>query len=98
MSGDIEGLDPSFLSALYTLEGLVGFSFHVTSGKRDDLTSSHRDGLAADIAVAGGWERYRLVKCALDDGWERIGVYDRHIHLCIDTRRPRPVIWAGKST
>ncbi len=81
---------------LHELAVELAFPIEITSGYRDD-DSSHNTRDAADIRVYNGWQRYTLVRLALQHGFKRIGVYDKHIHLDIRTDRPRPVIWQGTS-
>lgn len=99
MTGDVEGLRPEMITALKTLEGRANVGpFQITSGLRpNDVGSPHQTGLAVDIAVWGGIMRRKLVEAALLDGWRRIGVYDRHVHLDMDPHRVQDVLWAGKS-
>ena len=99
MTGDYHALRHEMTTALRVLESNLpaGMDLHINSGYRADKDSSHETGLAADIKIRGGWERRVLVKTALDLGWERIGVYDHHVHLDLDPNRPRPVLWTGIS-
>ena len=96
--GETEGLDDRLVEALLRLAGEVPFTIRVTSGLRpEDYGSEHCHGLAADIAVeGGGWHRRMLVEAALPL-FDRVGVYDRHVHVGIDLTRPAPVLWVGKS-
>ena len=97
VTGDYHGLRHELRTELEKLEGNLSFRLHINSGLRSDKHSSHQRGLAADIRVTGGWERREVVKAALEQGFERIGVYDHHVHLDIDPDRPRPVLWSGIS-
>lgn len=98
MTGNIEGLDEWLVQALKRLENMSKVPIHVTSGYRPhDADSSHKKGLAADIRVRGGVQRFELVSAALAVGFRRIGVYDLHIHLDLDQTKPFPVLWCGKS-
>lgn len=54
--------------------------------------SYHMRGLAADIAIKSGEERYHLVRAAQAAGVERIGVYLKFVHLDIGPD-PAPVLW-----
>ena len=55
--------------------------------------SSHLKGLAVDVAVASGRQRYYIVKGAMEFGFRRIGVGKYHIHLDMDFNKPYPVIF-----
>lgn len=94
MKGDIEGLSSFLKWKLEELEKVVGFELEITSGKRSDANSSHYTGLAADIAVSGGWQRLQVVRWAVDV-FPRVGVYPRHVHVDLDKSRPYPVLWSG---
>jgi hypothetical protein len=38
-----------------------------------------------------------FINACLKHGVTRIGIYDRHVHIDIDTTKPNPAIWTGKS-
>lgn len=90
-------LHPELLSLLDQLFYRLGRPLEVTSDWRSEPTSAHYLGKAVDIRAHSGYQRYRIVEMALRVGFTRIGVYDRHIHLDVDTERPSPVIWQGVS-
>ena len=98
MTGDTAELDSSLVYLLDTLEERLTryqIELHVNSGRRAvDANSSHYYGLAADIRCEGGWERMKIVESCLGL-FERIGVYPNHIHVDVDSSRPRPVLWSG---
>ena len=55
--------------------------------------SAHTKGLAVDIAVNSGRQRYYIIKGALEFGFRRIGVGHYHVHLDMDFSKPYPTIF-----
>lgn len=93
-------MDPVFLARLDELRGRCGFPFTITSGYRDpehsiekkkEKPGTHAMGIAADIAVSNGAEKYKIVATAADMGFAGIGIAKTFIH--VDTRETTPVIW-----
>lgn len=98
MIGHVAGLDEKLLEMLTELERRLNFELVITSlGRPDPPTSAHARWLAADIHVEDSRQRYWLVRSALLEGFARIGIYDRHVHLDIDHEKPSQVIWLGTS-
>jgi uncharacterized protein YcbK (DUF882 family) len=94
-------MDTSFLSLLDELREECGFPFTITSGYRSPNHSiekaknkpgTHAQGIAADIKVTSGWERYVITQKALELGFTGIGIARGFIH--VDTRAGTPVIWS----
>jgi uncharacterized protein YcbK (DUF882 family) len=92
-------MDPDFLERIELLRHRCGFPFHITSGYRSkdhsleskkERPGMHSRGRAADIAVKSGYERHKIVKEAMNLGFNGIGVADSFVH--VDTRKS-PVIW-----
>lgn len=54
--------------------------------------SSHIKGLAADIKVAGNYERLKIVRGLMLAGFTRLGIYETFIHVDIDPEKPE-CIW-----
>jgi uncharacterized protein YcbK (DUF882 family) len=54
--------------------------------------SAHLRGLAADIAVAGGRDRWLAVQSALFE-FSRVGVAKGFVHVDVDLSLPHPVLW-----
>ena len=88
------------------LEEHYGIDVYITSGYRTKeenkklggvKNSAHLYGLAVDIRARSGFERFVIIKEAFEIGIPRIGVYNNHIHLDVDTSKPFPVVWSGKS-
>lgn len=91
-------LSEDMIAKLALLEDAYGSKIIVTSGKRNKGgTSSHEDGTAVDIRSWDGRSRYNLVAAAQEVGFNRIGVYDRHIHVDIAKDRRQNTIWIGES-
>ena len=91
---------PEFVEKLDHLREECGFPFVITSGYRchwhpvemkKERPGMHTKGIAADIKISNGFQRYLLIKKALEHGFTGIGVAKTFIHL--DTRMDTPVIW-----
>jgi len=91
---------PSFVSRLDRLREVCGFPFVITSGWRcrnhpseavKEKPGMHHDGCAADIQVADGTQRRKLVQEALRMGFDGVGVADGFVH--VDDRKTTPVLW-----
>jgi uncharacterized protein YcbK (DUF882 family) len=91
-----------FVTRLDELRELAGFGFNITSGYRSPMHSveakkpngpgQHTLGIACDIAVNGGNQRFTIIEHALDLGFTGIGVAKTFVH--VDTRQTTPVIWS----
>lgn len=91
---------PEFLEAIDQLREDCGFSFVITSGYRSPkhpiearktTPGTHAQGIACDIKVTTGDQRYTLVSKALEYGFKGIGIAKDFIH--VDARLTTPVIW-----
>ena len=89
-----------FIHKLDELREACGFPFVISSGYRDPShpiearkakAGTHAQGIAADIAVSGGAERYKIVSEAMRLGFTGIGVAKTFIH--VDIRETTPVVW-----
>lgn len=89
-----------FIHKLDQLRNACGFPFVISSGYRDPShpiearkakAGAHSQGIAADIAVANGAERYKIVSEAMRLGFTGIGVAKTFIH--VDIRETTPVMW-----
>lgn len=109
-SPDLEGsgvnMDKDFLRKLDKLRHWCGFPFHITSGYRTKeyniivkgaLDSSHMRGVAVDIRCRGNHERFVILRHAIRMGFNRIGIYNNHIHLDMDHTLVGNIIWTGIS-
>jgi hypothetical protein len=56
-------------------------------------TSSHPKGYAFDIPVSNSRDRWKLIWCAIDAGFTRIGDGDGFIHLDDDPDKPENVFF-----
>ena len=94
-------MEPEFLEKLDLLRAGCGFPFVIVSGYRHPLEhpieatkgvpGTHAQGIAADIQVTSGAQRYLIVKQALALGFTGIGVSKTFVH--VDTRGTRPAMW-----
>ena len=93
-------IDTGFVGQLDELRERCNFPFTVTSGYRAPTHSVekikktpgiHTTGLAADIAVANGVERRKIVEEAFLVGFTGIGVAKTFVH--VDMRVTTPVMW-----
>ena len=95
-------MDINFIHKLDDLRESCGFPFIITSGYRSpdhSIESSkpkgpgtHAQGIAADIKVSNGSQRYTIIGEALLMGFRGIGIAKTFIH--IDDRKTTPVIWS----
>lgn len=93
-----EGMKEETLLRVQMAEKMAGFEFEVTSGFREGDEGCHGRGEAVDIRCGDSTKRYEVVRALFKAGFERIGVYDRHVHCdtCV-TEMPRGVLWMGVS-
>ena len=93
-------MSEEFLLKLDELREACGFPFIVTSGYRSPNHSiearknspgTHTQGIAADIRVSGGNQRYIIAQKAMELGFTGIGVAKTFIH--VDIRETTPVVW-----
>ncbi len=98
----VENLTTKLISLLDIAREKSRIPFIITSGYRcpeyNELVggvknSAHTKGLAADIKVGSGYQRYAILKSLLDVGFTRIGIYRNFIHCDVDYTKPSPVIW-----
>lgn len=89
-----------FLVKLDALREACGFPFIVTSGyrsinhtieKNKKTPGTHTQGIAADIKVANGAERYTIVNKAMEMGFTGVGIAKNFVH--VDIRDTTPVVW-----
>jgi zinc D-Ala-D-Ala carboxypeptidase len=97
-------IDDQFLTKLDHLRYVCGFPFIITSGYRDPshpieakkkVAGTHAQGIACDIRVENGQQRYDIVKHATALGFNGIGVANSFVH--VDIRKldvgESPVMW-----
>ena len=79
----------------------AGRPFVITSGIRgprhDGDRSAHITGHAVDIRAPDSKVRWHILDGLYAAGFNRIGVYDKHIHADVDPTKPRNVTWVGIS-
>ena len=93
-------MSEEFLLKLDKLREACGFPFIVNSGYRSpshsieirkNFPGTHAQGIAADISVSGGNQRYIITQKAMELGFTGIGVAKTFIH--VDIRETTPVVW-----
>lgn len=93
-------IEPQFVAVLDEARHRAGFPFHVNSGYRSPNHSKERDkekagmhttGKAADIAVADGVQKYKIVQIFIVLGFTGIGVGKDFVHG--DLREGQRVMW-----
>ena len=95
-------MDEWFLARLDSLRHTCDFPFTITSGYRDpvghpieakkSIAGTHAQGIAADIKVNNGIEKYKIISEAMKMGFTGIGVAKTFIH--VDDRTTQPVVWS----
>src|SRR4029077_17365525 len=100
---EVEGLNESFVSKLDQARDLAQTPFRITSGKRTFLEneqiagavkdSAHLEGLAVDLYCFLSEERFRIVKALIHVGFNRLGIYKKHIHVDDSKTLPQNVFW-----
>lgn len=94
------------------LRDRCGFALRITSSYRDPEhntkvggvpESSHcvaPDGMYSGIDISidsvGGSGIFQLVRNAFTVGFNRIGIYPKHIHLDVESRLLQQVLWIGQ--
>ena len=93
-------MDSGFLTKLEEARAIAGIPFRITSGYRSKEhneqvggvpNSSHLIGVAADIAVNSGHDRYVILNALIRAGFKRIGVAKTFIHCDTDDSKPNSV-------
>ena len=95
-------MNEEFLEKLDELREACGFPFKITSGYRDpeghpieakkQNPGTHARGIAADIQVINGVQKYKIIEEAIKLGFNGIGVAKTFIH--VDLRQSYPVVWS----
>lgn len=100
-------LDTCLIDVLKKIEKDTGLDLMITSGFRSvkyeirmgrDGSSSHTLGKAVDLYCYSSRDKYLLVKSALQNGVNRIGIYKTFVHLDVATAKDGKttnVIWYG---
>ena len=105
--GKGENMNDDFICLLDDARELAGIPFKITSGYRTpeynkqlidygfqaSITSSHIQGLAADIEVKNSENRFRIVGALVSVGIYRLGIGKDFIHCDIDENKKPNLIW-----
>ena len=104
-TGELD-MDESFMDKLQSLRSILHRPVKISSGFRSVKHSaevnkangggSHTHGVATDISVSGGQERYEVLKAAVEAGMTGIGIHKDFIHVDGMVSRPeapRPAAW-----
>jgi len=102
-TGDNE-ISDDLLLKIDLLRARCGFPFVITSGYRSEdhpierkkeKAGTHAQGIAADIKVSNGTQRYTIVEEAIKMGFTGIGVADGFVHVDIRNLdgNEAPVMW-----
>ncbi len=93
-------MQDEFIHRLDMLREQAGFPFTITSGYRSEKHSieakkaaggMHTKGIAADIRVSSGAQRFLLAKLAFQLDFGGIGIAKTFVH--VDIRKTVPVLW-----
>lgn len=102
LPGSGEEMKKSTLDLLEKTREIADIPFIITSGYRTPehnakvggvQGSSHTKGYAVDIKCSSSLNRYKVIKAALEAGFNRIGVSGSFIHLDNDPLKHPNVIW-----
>jgi len=94
-----ERMDHDFLMRLDAARSVAGIPFvvsHVRQFRPGD-DGDHGQGTGVDIRCHDSRSRYIILTAALAVGFNRIGVYNRHIHVGSSPVLAPNVVWVGKS-
>ena len=99
---EIAGLQPAFVARLDRAREAAGTPFIITEGLATGGShvkqSAHEAGWAVDLRCSSSHQRFLILRALFAEGFTRIGVYDRHIHVDADPTKPPEVTWTGKSS
>ncbi len=93
-------MDSNFLELLDNAREIAGIQFKINSGYRTKerneevggvQNSSHLIGVAADIAVRSGNERYIILNALIKAGFKRLGIAKSFIHADTDSSKNNSV-------
>jgi len=95
-----KNMDTNFLTKLEEAREIACVPFKITSGYRTKEhneevggvpNSSHLIGVAADVSVSSGHDRYVILNALIRAGFKRIGVAKTFIHCDTDDSKPNSV-------
>lgn len=105
-SCNIEDMNEEFITMLDLARHNAGIPFRLNSAYRTEQwerskgrsgQSAHTKGLAVDINCNDNRHgRYLIIKALLNVGFNRIGIYENHIHVDYDQTKSKEVIWLGE--
>jgi hypothetical protein len=92
-------MSPILIYRLDRARRISGVPFVITDSFREGPgdESAHNKGKAVDIRCHFSGPRFKILEGLIKAGFNRIGIYDRHIHADVDETRPPEVAWLGKS-
>ena len=100
--GSGKKMNKKFLEQLDYARHNAGIPFKINSGYRTEARntlvggrwgSSHKKGLAVDIAYTGSRERYLILSALMEVGINRFGIAKGFIHCDVDNTKDPDVIW-----
>ena len=102
---ETRGLKEELVERLDRARGFANVPFIITSGYRppgtnldpDVESSEHETGEAVDLQCSLSSVRHKMLPALYLAGFNRVGVYDRHLHAGISGEKPQNVTWWGKS-
>ncbi len=95
-----------FLERLEAAREIYGHPMIVTSGMRcheyqrylnRDVPVSGHTGWGIDVRCESSGERYHMYSAIRAAGFNRIGIYDKHIHFDCHPNLPPDKLWMGRS-
>ena len=96
-------MSPSLLYKLDCIRADTKLPISITSSYRKGDSGAHGEGVAVDISdnskgrpISSRW-RYEVLISIFSHKFNRIGVYDKHIHLDMSESRDQDVCWWGVS-
>lgn len=101
-SCSIDDMDSDFLDILDNIREDAGIPLKVNCAYRSvewdkakgrSGNSAHCSGVAVDVRCTNSANRHKIVKAAMDNGINRIGIADTFIHLDNSKTLPQGVIW-----
>jgi len=91
------GMSTELLLKLDWARNKSNLPFVLTSTYRANDVRSHGKGLAVDISCQNSAHRLTMVKALLEVDFNRIGIYEKHLHVDVDMGSPR-ALWHGNYT
>ena len=92
-----DAMSHELLRRLDDARAMAKIPFRITSAYRMGDDGAHGSGEAVDIGCTSSRARYHIVNSLLLTGFNRIGVYDKHVHADVSETRDQDVIWWGTS-